>query len=686
MSRYVTSAMADINFELENGFPTRSPKTGPSHFQRWEDFEADARRNFPSLLDDANVKVLYKEYLEEFTATVQDAYWRLYVVAIDEDYVELDVALRELRKAHGERCRAYSAKKQGHTLYKLWERLPKHLAEVTEGRLLREFNNMRGDGYPSGCWAPQPWMAAWLWKLCGYQEKRFRKRFYKIVGLVKGSNAYIKSYSNADGECHHGDAFEGVLWHLKRAGRINEDGFDRLVRGLKVVSSIFDNRSKVWGELSVTPLANTKDDWRMRTGANTRSVMEWGRLSWRYAFARAAVMEGFKPPNHILFEDMDNLRESYKVSLQKASYDTKAIEAVYRLMRPIEDRDGLCRGAHEVMAFKDAGFGRAPQNSTVRRTLASEPKLLKALKPCWKYFQRVFKAHGGPETTEHQLLGIERCAVWFRDRAVDFAGKTTVAILEDLTGLPQDESSRQWLVRLANINPDKTRDYCRVCANAAELAKHGIQVGAPGFRVADAIAMIDSWVYDGVLSVDFAMEAKRWKMNQKSFTKWQARWLARCGEGSYECIPFVRVSRDRYVMRKLSKDDPRGPFLGEYTNCCQHPGGVGSSCARHGMMKSDGCFYVVEKDGNIIAQSWTWRQDDVVVFDNIEALYDPGCLLDMYRETAQLMLGRLGVAEVHVGVGYNDANGVRDLPKARKVKTPSNCYTDADEDQRFLAG
>ncbi|MGC5340813.1 hypothetical protein ACPXBC_30025, partial [Escherichia coli] len=65
----------------------------------------------------------------------------------------------------------------------------------------------------------------------------------------------------------------------------------------------------------------------------------------------------------------------------------------------------------------------------------------------------------------------------------------------------------------------------------------------------------------------------------------------------------------------------RGLFLGEHTNCCQHPGEAGSACAWFGQENARSGFFVVEnKAKEIVAQSWAWISDqNGLVFDSLEA-------------------------------------------------------------------
>ena len=65
-------------------------------------------------------------------------------------------------------------------------------------------------------------------------------------------------------------------------------------------------------------------------------------------------------------------------------------------------------------------------------------------------------------------------------------------------------------------------------------------------------------------------------------------------------------------------------LAGNATDCCQRVEGVGEGVMEHGALTKNGRIFVVEEideHGNtvaIVAQSWIWRNKDVVCFDNIE--------------------------------------------------------------------
>jgi hypothetical protein len=158
-------------------------------------------------------------------------------------------------------------------------------------------------------------------------------------------------------------------------------------------------------------------------------------------------------------------------------------------------------------------------------------------------------------------------------------------------------------------------------------------------------------------------------------------------------LPAVKVGgseaglEGEWTFEKMSDTDLRGPLLGLYTDCCQHPEGAGAPCAEHGWVNPDGGFYAVRYRGRIVAQSWAWRSGDTVVMDNVEALsatYMEG-VLALYVEAAKRMLAAdPKLRAVNVGQGHDDV-GVGGLSLAVPVYPVGyNGYRDSHT-QRVLA-
>lgn len=198
-------------------------------------------------------------------------------------------------------------------------------------------------------------------------------------------------------------------------------------------------------------------------------------------------------------------------------------------------------------------------------------------------------------------------------------------------------------------------------------------------KVAEILRMGSRFVYQGVTDDFVAHACYEVGMSQYEFESFMKYWEER-RKKEYESIPSCGVvEKGGYKMYRLESDDPRGPLLGRYTNCCQHPGGMGETCAKHGMESPDGAFFAIEKMGKIIAQSWAWRNKDTICFDNIEALSGDymKIVADLYQETANRLVGRLGITQVVVGERY-DKLGVKNYwPRCKRPAPLPDCYSDA---------
>ena len=88
---------------------------------------------------------------------------------------------------------------------------------------------------------------------------------------------------------------------------------------------------------------------------------------------------------------------------------------------------------------------------------------------------------------------------------------------------------------------------------------------------------------------------------------------------TFSSIPRIEGSNDKYVYEILRLDDPLAMAIGNLTTCCQRLHEPGCQCMEHSMVDKNGrLFCVHDKNGEVIAQSWVWRNGDVLCFDNIE--------------------------------------------------------------------
>ena len=84
-------------------------------------------------------------------------------------------------------------------------------------------------------------------------------------------------------------------------------------------------------------------------------------------------------------------------------------------------------------------------------------------------------------------------------------------------------------------------------------------------------------------------------------------------------IPRIDKTLGKYRYEILALTDPLAVAAGTLTNCCQELGNVAEVCMIHSMTSSHGRLFLVRDEyGNVVAQSWVWRNGDVLCFDNIE--------------------------------------------------------------------
>ncbi|MDD6263952.1 MAG: hypothetical protein PUA97_02405, partial [bacterium] len=199
---------------------------------------------------------------------------------------------------------------------------------------------------------------------------------------------------------------------------------------------------------------------------------------------------------------------------------------------------------------------------------------------------------------------------------------------------------------------------------------------------------------------------------------------------SYSSIPRVTGSKDGFTYEMLRLDDPLTLTVGYHTGCCQDLGEAGAWCMVHSATNDNGRVLVVRDDeNNLVAQSWVWRDKDLICFDDIEfpktshfaslAVKKAGSvsdftdkILDVYKEVASELIKtdnetfdklyeegkidseqyKLRVSKVTVGKGFNESedavkrNALKDLtPRKPPIfdKIPEEFsykpYTDAYE-------
>jgi hypothetical protein len=201
-------------------------------------------------------------------------------------------------------------------------------------------------------------------------------------------------------------------------------------------------------------------------------------------------------------------------------------------------------------------------------------------------------------------------------------------------------------------------------------------------------------------------------------------------------IPRIIGTLGNYTYEILRLTDPLAVAIGTLSDCCQELNNVAEMCMIHSMVDKHGRVFVIrDEEGNIVAQSWVWRNKDVVCFDNIEIpdkVFDRARkqenpmsrsevaekVYEIYKKAAQDLIeadekiykelldsgkitqeqyDSLRISKVTVGLGYNDIkealenNAPKDEGKLSRplefispVYSNRSLYTDDSTNQRVL--
>ncbi len=184
---------------------------------------------------------------------------------------------------------------------------------------------------------------------------------------------------------------------------------------------------------------------------------------------------------------------------------------------------------------------------------------------------------------------------------------------------------------------------------------------------------------------------------------------------TFSSIPRIEGTKDKYYYEILRLDDPLAMAIGYLTNCCQRLHEPGRQCMEHSMVDNNGRLFVIKDANNhdiIIAQSWVWRNGDVLCFDNIEVpdqqMWDHGIphgkedngirneftdeILEIYKQAAKELMAEderiykelldsgkitqeefdsLRLGKITTGVGYSNISGsFETLKRDREIARP----------------
>jgi len=158
--------------------------------------------------------------------------------------------------------------------------------------------------------------------------------------------------------------------------------------------------------------------------------------------------------------------------------------------------------------------------------------------------------------------------------------------------------------------------------------------------------------YTNIINSEVALAASRAKLAQSEFEQYQS-WYMSLNIKTYETIPCPNIIMNDIVLRKLSYNDPSAPLMGLHTNCCQHPNGAAHSCAKAAIEDPNCAIWVFEKNDEILAQTFVWRHENVLIFDSIESKDRSTTMAEKLEKIFMLgiksVLGRLGINEVRFG-------------------------------------
>lgn len=169
----------------------------------------------------------------------------------------------------------------------------------------------------------------------------------------------------------------------------------------------------------------------------------------------------------------------------------------------------------------------------------------------------------------------------------------------------------------------------------------------------------------------------------------------------YSSIPKVEGQMGDFTYKILDLDDPMAVAVGYLSHCCFVVEGLSYSALKHSMQSRNGRTFVVYYKGKFLAQSWVWRNGDVICFDSVEAgspcheMYkDDIKLVDVYKSAANQMLSASQNAEDDiqkvkvVTVGRSDY--IFDNLKSVEIDVPrpleTNIYVYDSNSQQILAG
>lgn len=164
-------------------------------------------------------------------------------------------------------------------------------------------------------------------------------------------------------------------------------------------------------------------------------------------------------------------------------------------------------------------------------------------------------------------------------------------------------------------------------------------------------------------------------------------------------IPKIKGFVGEYEYEMLDLVDPIQMNVGDTTHCCFTFGGAAEDALMHACINQDSRIFVIKKDGEIVAQSWVWRNGNTICFDDIEiagvSFKNASKFLQAYEQASKEIINISQQKEPEdkkiqlVTIGRKNSKiELRGTNlECEKLPLPinRNIYTDADEEQVIVA-
>lgn len=210
------------------------------------------------------------------------------------------------------------------------------------------------------------------------------------------------------------------------------------------------------------------------------------------------------------------------------------------------------------------------------------------------------------------------------EQAAKAAGRSSISIHELTYWLPMNEASKDfgdWLIQSRRVQAIFTGEKGEI-----GLRRIGEEFGDLSDEdrrtpVNQLISRLRARGYGKLGELPYGQLAAEIDVPVSRATETATRWVRALHQPSP--FPLTKVWTDDTTGLKgyfLPRHDPRGLWLGHLTDCCQYPGSAGQACAWAGHENPGMGFFIVEdRNGTVVAQSWTWADGKGgVCFDNVE--------------------------------------------------------------------